>query len=97
MGFYMFCGQIFAWAPSLIFTILNEAGVSMRIGFGLLGFIFLGALICYYMMGDYAEAVGAAARLRVDTIPSVANQLKVEKSDGKDRVGDIPPEEAAVM
>ncbi|CAB9503872.1 Major facilitator superfamily [Seminavis robusta] len=91
MGFYMFCGQIFAWAPSLVFTILNEAGVSQRIGLATLCVVFLGALLSYIMMGDYAEAVGAADRLRVDTIPSVAHRFdKGEKST------EISPEEVAL-
>ena len=88
MGFYLFCGQIFAWAPSLVFTIMNEAGVSMRIGFGLLGVIFLGALFSYFMMGDYAEAVTAADRLRVETIPSV--KLQQNQRDG-DLQFEVPP------
>jgi len=73
MGFYMFCGQIFAWVPSLVFTVLNEAGVSQRIGLATLNVGFLGALISYGMMGDYGQAVQMADRLRLDTV-SLANR-----------------------
>lgn len=78
MGFYMFCGQVFAWVPSLVYTLLNEAGVSQRIGLSTLCVVFLGALLSYIKMGDYSEAVAAADRLRVDSIPSVQQQRQKE-------------------
>lgn len=87
MGFYMFCGQIFAWAPSLVFTILNEAGVSPRVGLACLAVVFLGAFLSYLMMGDYAAAITAADRLRLDTIPSVAKQQQqqhIKEKAGED-------------
>eukprot|EP00970_Alexandrium_tamarense_P011851 scaffold2578_cov197-Alexandrium_tamarense.AAC.17 len=31
MGMYLFAGQILAWLPPLVFTAMNEAGVSIRI------------------------------------------------------------------
>ena len=71
MGFYMFCGQVFAWVPSLVFTVLNEAGVSQRIGLATLNAVFIGALLSYCMMGDYGDAIRVADRLRIDTVPSV--------------------------
>ena len=70
---------MFAWVPSLVFTVLNEAGVSQRIGLSTLCVVFLGALLSYFMMGDYTEAVRVANRLRVDTILSVQQQNQTQK------------------
>ena len=74
--------SVFAWVPSLVYTVLNEAGVSQRIGLSTLCVVFLGALISYCMMGDYSEAVRVADRLRVDTIPSL-QQKNVSHKDAK--------------
>ena len=71
---------MFAWVPSLVFTVLNEAGVSQRIGLSTLCVVFLGALLSYFMMGDYTEAVRVADRLRVDTILSVQQQNQTHKN-----------------
>jgi len=61
MGYYLFCGQILLWLPSLIFTILNENGVNMRIGIASVGAFFLIALVAYFIMGNYKEAMRVAA------------------------------------
>ena len=66
----MFCSQVMAWAPALLFTLLNEAGVPQRVGLATLCIFFLGALGSYCMMGEYSEAVRVAGRLDIDTIPS---------------------------
>ena len=60
MGYYLFAGQILIWLPSLIFTILNENGVNMRIGIASVGGFFLVALLAYFLMGNYAEAIRIA-------------------------------------
>ena len=57
MGIYLFAGQILLWMPSLIFTLLNENGVNMRIGIASVGVSFLVALLAFFLMGDYDEAV----------------------------------------
>ena len=60
MGYYLFCGQILLWLPSLIFTILNENGVNMRIGIASVGAFFLIALVAYFVMGNYKDAMQVA-------------------------------------
>ena len=60
MGYYLFAGQILIWLPSLIFTIINEQGVNMRIGIASVGGFFLVALFAYFLMGTYAEAIRIA-------------------------------------
>lgn len=75
---------MFAWVPSLVYTVLNEAGVSQRIGLSTLCVVFLGALLSYIMMGEYSEAVRVADRLRLDTIPSVAQQEQQAQKKSED-------------
>lgn len=60
MGFYLFASQVLAWLPSLIFTVMNEAGVDQRIGLSTLIAWFVLGVICLCFMGPYDEAVRAA-------------------------------------
>lgn len=62
-GFYLFADQLLSWLPPLIFTALNEAGYSQRIGITTLNFFFFIALIAYCKMGNYQTAVRAAGRV----------------------------------
>jgi len=59
MGIYLFFGAILTWLPPLIYTSLNEAGVSQRIGLATLNIFFLAGLFAYFMMGKYRAAVEA--------------------------------------
>jgi len=60
MGFYLFASQILAWMPTLIFTVMNEAGVNQRFGLSVLIVFFLGGMLSLSMMGSYDEAVRLA-------------------------------------
>jgi MFS-type transporter involved in bile tolerance (Atg22 family) len=62
MGVYLFAGQILTWLPPLVFTALNEAGVSQRVGIGTLGIYFFLGMIALAMMGSYREAIQVAGR-----------------------------------
>ncbi|GFH58915.1 hypothetical protein CTEN210_15391 [Chaetoceros tenuissimus] len=57
MGFYLFTSQVLVWAPTLIFTALNEAGVSQRHAMLILNVFFVGGMIALCMMGNYDKAV----------------------------------------
>jgi len=65
MGVYLFAGQILTWLPPLIFTALNEAGVSQRVGIGTLAIWFLAGIVALALIGSYREAVTAAGRSRI--------------------------------
>jgi hypothetical protein len=62
MGMYLFAGQIITWVPPLVFTGLNEAGVSQRIAIMSLDIFFVISGIAYLMMGSYKEAIEVASR-----------------------------------
>jgi len=59
MGIYLFFGAILTWAPPLIYTALNEAGISQQIGLASLNIFFAVGLFAYGMMGNYRAAVQA--------------------------------------
>jgi UMF1 family MFS transporter len=65
MGYYLFADQSLSWLPPLVFTAMNEFGLGQRIGILSLNIYFLIALVAYYKMGDYREAVRIAGRLNV--------------------------------
>jgi len=56
MGVFLFAGQCLSWLPPLVYTALNEAGVSQRIGVASLDVYLLIALLGYCFMGKYATA-----------------------------------------
>ncbi len=60
MGFYLFSSQVLAWLPTLIFTVMNEAGISQRLGLLMLIAFFGGGMLALSMMGSYDEAVHLA-------------------------------------
>ena len=57
MGSYICASQILAWMPSLVFSIMNEAGISMRVGFSSLTLYFIASFFILFMVGDYEAAV----------------------------------------
>lgn len=60
MGFYLFSSQILIWLPTLVFTLMNEAGISQRVGLLTLIVFFLGGMCALCMMGSYDEAMQLA-------------------------------------
>jgi len=62
MGFFLFSGQSLSWIPPLVFTAINEAGVSQRVGVATLDIFFVLAMICYLLMGGYAKARAEVGR-----------------------------------
>ena len=56
MGIYIFAGQILVWLPPGIFTLLNEADVSMKWGLASDACFFFVALAVTYVMGDFEIA-----------------------------------------
>jgi len=60
MGFYLFSGQVIVWLPTLIFTAMNEAGISQRIGLSILIVFYSGGMASLCMMGSYDDAVSLA-------------------------------------
>lgn len=52
-GLYVFSGQISMWIPPLLFTMMNENGIDIRIGLASFGGYFLISLISLFMMGSY--------------------------------------------
>jgi len=56
MGLYIFSSQILSWLPPLIFTALNESGISMSVGLASLNLFFAVAMGLLFMIGPLALA-----------------------------------------
>jgi UMF1 family MFS transporter len=56
MGLFLFSGQCLSWIPPLVFTAINEAGISQQIGVASLDAYFLISLVAYIIMGSYTNA-----------------------------------------
>lgn len=61
MGLVSFFGQIIGWLPSLIFTLMNENGINMRWGIGMVSFFLMTSFLCTLMCGDFHKAVESVA------------------------------------
>lgn len=60
MGTFICAGQVLSWMPSLVFSIMNEAGISMRIGLFSLTIYFIVSFCILFLFGDYEEAMAHA-------------------------------------
>ena len=67
MGIFLFAGQCLSWIPPLVFTAMNEAGISQRIGVATLDVYLLISLLCYCFMGSYKKAREEVNRTTVFT------------------------------
>mmetsp|Transcript_6612 Transcript_6612/g.12212 ORF Transcript_6612/g.12212 Transcript_6612/m.12212 type:complete len:516 (-) Transcript_6612:1901-3448(-) len=56
MGVFLFSGQCLSWMPPLVFTAINESGVSQRIGVASLDVYLVISLFGYCFMGTYTKA-----------------------------------------
>jgi MFS-type transporter involved in bile tolerance (Atg22 family) len=67
MGIFLFSGQCLSWLPPLVFTAINEAGISQRIGVASLDVYLVISLFCYWVMGSYTTARAEVNRETVFT------------------------------
>ncbi len=91
MGFYLFSGQSLSWIPPLVFTAINESGVSQRVGVATLDIFFVLAMVCYLRMGGYAKArtevsrgTTAFERSKDEEAGSVETLMPTEQALGAD-------------
>ncbi len=75
MGVYIFSITVLSWLPTLIFTILNEADIDMRLGLVTFDcFYIIAFLILKYLVGDFSEAMRFVHREN-------PNEVDVQQSD----------------
>jgi MFS-type transporter involved in bile tolerance (Atg22 family) len=65
MGFYLFSDQCILWVPLMVYTIMNETGVSNRVSVAVLDVYLCLSLACLFMTGSYAEARAEVKRTTV--------------------------------
>ena len=73
MGFYLFSSQVIVWLPTLIFTSMNDAGVSQRVSITILIAFFMSGIGCLSLMDKYDDIVSAAGRTEITEETSVAD------------------------
>jgi len=78
-GLYSYSNHILSWAPPLIFTVLNEAGVSMSYGLISLITFFVISLILLHLMVPWNEVLEVARKSKVHPIPGVGNNKSETK------------------
>jgi UMF1 family MFS transporter len=81
MGLYLFSGQILSWLPPLVFTVLNEKGVSQQVGIGTQALYFTIGIVCLSLMGSYKDALRTAGRM-----PQDQGKSDETSSDGKPEI-----------
>mmetsp|Transcript_7984 Transcript_7984/g.11395 ORF Transcript_7984/g.11395 Transcript_7984/m.11395 type:complete len:623 (+) Transcript_7984:114-1982(+) len=62
MGIFTFCNQIIGWLPPLIFTIMNENGVNMRLSFGTIAAFPILSFFLSFGIGNFNDAMAEAIR-----------------------------------
>jgi hypothetical protein len=60
MGTYICACQFLSWLPPLVFSVMNKAGISKRIGLFSLTFYSMVSFRTLFLVGDYDEAVAHA-------------------------------------
>ncbi|KAL3799356.1 hypothetical protein ACHAWO_008467 [Cyclotella atomus] len=80
MGLVSFFGQIIGWLPSFFFTIMNENGVNMRWGIGMVSFFLLTSFLCTLMCGDFNKAVELVAHTSDAYLQEFAKRSSMKNS-----------------
>lgn len=90
MGTFICAGQILSWMPSLVFSVLNEAGMSMRLGLFSLTFYFTASFFILFLVGDYWEAIAHAREF--DTTKPTIDESEEDPLDHASLHSQRPPE-----
>jgi hypothetical protein len=67
MGFFTFCQMIVGWLPSLLYTVMNEAGIEQKYSMCFIGVYPILSLFCSLGSGNYNKAVTHAGSFIRDT------------------------------
>jgi MFS-type transporter involved in bile tolerance (Atg22 family) len=89
MGLISFFGQIIGWLPSFIFTLMNQNGVNMRWGIGMVSFFLLTSFLCTLMCGDFNKAVESVSHTSEAYLQEFARRSSVKNSFMNDENGGL--------
>jgi MFS-type transporter involved in bile tolerance (Atg22 family) len=76
MGLYVFASQILSWVPPLVFTLMNENGISMKYGLSSFGGYLLLAFLCLLAMGNYKRVLAGTKSHEQDEMNIVTLQIR---------------------
>jgi len=77
MGYYVFCGRILEWLPTLTFSIMNELEIPMNYSLMSLSVFFAAAIISISFMGDFDELMARAKTGYVIRVPDEVEATEV--------------------
>ena len=87
MGVFLFACQILSFLPPLIFTFLNELGISMQVGMASLAIYFVIGYWGLIQMGDYQMYLQSAPLHQRQGMQHTQNFKKSDKTDEGDNLG----------
>jgi MFS-type transporter involved in bile tolerance (Atg22 family) len=89
MGVFLFSGQCLSWLPPLVYTALNEAGISQRIGVASLDIYLVISLVGYCCMGSYRRAREEVGRTTIYKVKDPARPSNfIQSTERKQIEGD---------
>lgn len=90
MGIYMWAVSVLAWLPPLLFSFLNEIGVSQAWGLASLNVFFAGAFLCLLQVDEHAASVTATAGMEMlPTREEDAREHELMEEENIGMVGEV--------
>ena len=82
-GLYVFSRQVLSWLPPLVFTVLNEKGISLRIGIATLDIYLLAGLFAYWRLlaSGPSALIDTSDAAITDDSPSEQAENEVDASE----------------
>ena len=97
MGLYLFSGQCLSWLPLMVFTIMNESHISLRISTATLVVYIVISLIFLCMIGTYANARAEVNRDTVYLAKGIKRDVPAATAEASAAIAAIAaPEESTV-
>ena len=76
-GFHTFCGQVFSWAPPLVFTLMFDAGINQKYGF-------MAATVPFYLIAiALLSCTGTWEQIQDEAREGLADKFSREKDDSE--------------
>lgn len=97
MGLYVFASQILSWVPPLVFTLMNENGISMKYGLSSFGGYLLLAFLCLLAMGNYKRVLAGTKSHEQDEMNVVTLNIRAFSENDLSSLHLDPAAQAAAL
>ena len=82
MGLISFFGQVLGWLPVMVFTAMNENGVSMRWGLASVSFFLVISFLITLLCGNFHDAVALVEHTSADYLNSYQKKASLTVAAG---------------